>query len=127
MKKRQQKNIEDEIKPIPSEFDHDPDFYTTFALNNLQMGRMISGSKSGYSLEHQGDLVVFNANVVTKSHGKVWFGDLNVTKDFDDLKNIADTIGEDLYILMESDARFGSENEPIKKLIKRARTVIKCK
>lgn len=110
-----------------SEFLADPDCYVIFETNGLSLGRMISSSKSTYCKEHQGDLVIFNANIITKTHGKVWYGDLNVNEDFDNLKNVADQIDEDLYILMEGDARFGYEKQPIKDLISKARTVIKCK
>jgi len=109
-----------------SEFEADPDCYVLFATNGLMLGRMIAASKSTYCQEHQGELVIFNANVLTKTHGKIWYGDLNVTLDFDKLKDIADKIGEDLYILMEGDARFGYEKKPIEQLLSRARTVIKC-
>jgi len=111
---------------FPSEFQEEPHFYVVFATNGLTIGRMIGASKSTYCQEHQGDLIIFNANVITASHGKIWYGDLNVTHDFDNLKNVADQIGEDLYILMEGDARFGYENESIEVLIAKARTVIKC-
>lgn len=120
------KNIIDRREFYPSEFEVNPDFYVLFATNNLQLGRMIASSKSKYCQENQGDLIIFNANVITKTHGKIWYGDLNITKDFDDLKNIADIIKEDLYILMEGDARFGYEKQPIKTLIEKARSVIKC-
>ena len=120
------KNIIDRREFYPSEFEINPDFYVLFATNDLQLGRMIANSKSKYCQENQGDLIIFNANVITKTHGKVWYGDLNITKDFDDLKNIADIIKEDLYILMEGDARFGYENQPIKTLIAKARSTIKC-
>jgi len=109
-----------------SEFESDPGCYVLFATNGLMMGRMIGASKSTYCQEHQGELVIFNANVLTRTHGKIWYGDLNVTLDFDNLKNVADQLGEDLYILMEGDARFGYENKPIATLIAKARTVIKC-
>jgi hypothetical protein len=111
---------------LPSEFDPDPNCYVIFATNGMMLGRMIAPSKSAYCKEHQGELVIFNANILTKEHGKVWYGDVNVTLDFDNLKNIADQLGNDLYILMEGDARFGYENEPIESLLVKARTVIKC-
>lgn len=117
--------IPDYLQP-ESEFKGDPDFYVIFATNKLQLGRMIAASKSSYCQEHQGELVIFNANVITKTHGKIWHGDLNINLDFDNLKNVADKIEEDLYILMEGDARFGYENDPIEQLIAKARTVIKC-
>lgn len=109
-----------------SEFKEDPHCYVVFATNGLTLGRMIGESKSVYCQEHQGDLIIFNANVITTTHGKVWYGDLNVTYDFDNLKNVADELGEDLYILMEGDARFGYENEPIEALTSKARTIIPC-
>jgi hypothetical protein len=112
--------------PIESEFKEDPDYYVLFATNGLEMGRMIAASKSTYCKEHQGELVIFNANVITKTHGKIWYGDLSITMDFDNLKNIADQIKEDLYILMEGDARFGYENQPIDILISKAKTIIRC-
>ena len=111
-----------------SEFKENPDCYIIFASNNLIMGRTIVASslKGKYCQDHQGDLIIFNANVLTSKHGKVWYGDLNVTQDFDNLKNVADQLNENLYILMEGDARFGYENQPIEQLLKKARTVIKC-
>jgi hypothetical protein len=119
-------NLNTEYTKYQSEFKEDPECHVIFATHGLMMGRMIGASKSKYCQEHQGDLIIFNANVITKSHGKIWYGELNKTLDFDKLKNIADHITEDLYILMEGDARFGYENEPIDQLIKKARTVIKC-
>jgi hypothetical protein len=114
--------------PIESEFKQDPDYYVLFAANGLQMGRMIAASKSTYCKEHQGDLVIFNANVITEKRGKIFYGDLNLSslEDFDKLKNVADKLEEDLYILMEGDARFGYENRPIEVLLSKARVVIKC-
>lgn len=112
--------------PIQSEFKEDPDCYVIFSTNGLEMGRMIAASKSSYCQEHQGELVIFNANVITEKHAKIWYGDLNINLDFDKLKNIADQLNEDLYILMEGDARFGYENDPIECLKAKAKVVIKC-
>lgn len=75
----------------------------------LRMGRMISGSKRG----PEGHLCVFNANICTKSKGKVWFGDLDLTADVDELKAFAAEQGEDIYILREMDARFRNEAKPL--------------
>ena len=122
----EEKDFNPDYTQAPSEFKEDPEYYVIFATNGLIMGRMIAPSKSKYCQEHQGDLVIFNANVLTKTHGKIWYGDVNVTVDFDNLKNIADQIGEDLYILMEGDARFGKEKFNVDALISKARTVIKC-
>nr|HPI82220.1 hypothetical protein [Candidatus Paceibacterota bacterium] len=64
---------------FPSEFLSDGDLYKIFMNHGLMMGRMISGSKSGYRDRYPENLVVFNANIVTKKRGKVWHGDLDVT------------------------------------------------
>lgn len=74
-------------------------------------GRMISGSKIGYMYRHPDNLVVFNANVCTAS-GKIWFGDLDITKDFEKLKEAAEVLNCRLYVLHEMDARFDSEDRP---------------
>ena len=103
---------EDYIPPYtqyPSEFLSDGDLYKLFIDNGLVMGRMISGSKSGYRERYPDNLVVFNANIATKSRGKIWFGDLDVTIDYEKLEKVAETLKEDLYILHEMDGRFEKE------------------
>ena len=87
-----------------------------FHKHKLTYGRMISGSKSCPA----GQVCVFNANLVTKNRGKIWFGDLNITKEAKKLKKIAEEIGEVLYVLREGDCRFGTENDPIEVVIGRA-------
>ena len=67
-----------------------------------------------------GNICVWNANIVTKSSGKIWFGDLNLTKEGDRLKKIAAEIGEALYVLREKDCRFDTEKNPIDLLISMA-------
>jgi hypothetical protein len=68
----------------------------------LPEGRMISASKTGYISKHPTHLVAFNANVLTRSKGRIWHGDLDVTADEAELKSLAAELGEDLYILRES-------------------------
>ncbi len=74
--------------------------------------RMIGGSKMFYREEHPDDLIVFNANVLMPGYGKVWFGDLNLTEDYLVLREIAQNLNTDLYVLWEMDGRFGEENKP---------------
>ena len=95
---------------FPSEFMSDGDMYKLFGGFQFPMGRMIGGSKSGYMASHKGDNVVFNANIVIKSRGKVWFGDLNITEDNLRLRGVANALKEPLYILREMDARFENED-----------------
>ena len=78
------------------------------AIDFQRMGRMISGSK----MAPKGHVCVFNANICTKSRGKVWFGDLDLTTDAADLKRFAAEQGEDIYVLREMDARFTNEAKP---------------
>jgi hypothetical protein len=71
------------------------------------MGRMVSGSK----VAPKGQECVWNANVIVDGK-KVWYGDLNLTKDEKDLQKCANIIGKPLYILREMDARFDNEKNP---------------
>lgn len=116
-----------DYEQFPSEFLSDGDIYHIFGTNGLHMGRMISGSKSGYWEQHKENLVVFNANILIQSKGKIWHGDLDVTLDEENLKKVAQILEEDLYILREHDARWGNEEKPVKELIPLAVSVIKYK
>lgn len=87
-----------------------------FNKHRICFGRMISGTKSG----PPGHLCVWNANIVVKSFGKIWFGDLNITKEGKILKEIAAEIGEPLYVLREMGCRFDTEKDPTELLIGRA-------
>jgi hypothetical protein len=61
----------------------------------------------------------FNSNIFVLGEGKIWYGDIDVTKERDKLENIAKEIGKDLYILREMDGRFGNENLGDSEIIKR--------
>jgi hypothetical protein len=77
---------------------------------------MVSGSK----IAPKGHKCVWNANIVTKSQGKVWFGDVDITKDGPVLKEIAAEAGEPLYVLREMDCRFETEKDSVDVLISKA-------
>jgi hypothetical protein len=91
-----------------------------FESHGFHAGRMIGGSKTGYGSQYPDDLIIFNANVLIKDMGKVWYGDLNLTQDYMILKSIADALDNTLYVLWESDGRFGEENKPIDELVKKS-------
>ncbi len=114
-----------DYQQFPSEFLSDGDIYQIFSTNHLMMGRMISGSKSFYYSENKGNIIVFNANVVIASKGKIWHGDLDVTIDEPNLKKIAQVLEEDLYVLGEHDARFENEDAGFEFWKDKARAVIK--
>lgn len=88
--------------------------------NGLMMGRVISYSKSDYRDKNPISVCYFNANIVTAKEGKIWYGDLDITKDGETLKAIAEEIGEIIYVLRELDGRFEYEDEDGVKLIKKA-------
>lgn len=81
-------------------------------LNELGFynGRLISGSKSTYRKKLPDNLVLFNANIFTEKFGKIFYGDIDLTKDQSALKYISLELNETLYVLNEMDGRFGNEN-----------------
>ena len=102
------------------------DFKPTMSIKEIQKhfdafgfyySRMIGGSKSFYRKEHPDDLIVFNANILIPGYGKVWYGDLNLTEDYLVLREIAETLNTDLYVLREMDGRFGKETKPLSELL----------
>ena len=84
---------------------------------SLYMGRMISPHKSA----PKGCVCVWNGNLVSPSRGKVWFGDLNLTREGEKLKEVAKAAGETLYVLREMDCRFDTENDSVELLLQRAK------
>jgi hypothetical protein len=74
-------------------------------------GKMIAHSKSGYMRNKPENLVVFNSNVCVKS-GKIWYGDLDITESYHQLKDLTDFLGEEIFVLRESDGRFENEDSP---------------
>jgi len=74
----------------------------------FDLGRMLSANKK---LRNKDNIVIWNANVLTETNGKVWYGDLNLTTEADKLKRVAEQAGEPLFVLREMDCRFGTERE----------------
>lgn len=82
-------------------------------INRFYKGRMISGSKSYYRNNFPWNKVCFNANIFVNNGNqfeKIWYGDLDITKDGNLLKEIAFNNNVILYVLSEMDGRFGNEN-----------------
>lgn len=100
------------------------DPYLAFDKQRLYCGRLLSGSKSGYSQAHPNNKALFNANIVIESKGKIWYGDIDLTTESDKLIEIAKELNENLYVLYEMDCRFDAENWPIEKHKQRAMAVI---
>ena len=72
-----------------------------------EMGRMISGAK----VAPKGHVCVWNGNVIVEGK-KVWYGDIDLTKDAKRLQLAANELKQPLYILREMDARFDQERNP---------------
>lgn len=96
-----------------------------FNYNGLQQSRIIAFSKSNYKSDHPNDLVLFNANVLTASAGKIYYGDLNLTLEERKLQEIANTLSETLYILEQNDCRFENEFKSTEELLKKAIMIVK--
>ena len=92
--------------------------------SGYRIGRLISGSKSMYRTQYPDHIVVFNANIITEEFGKIWYGDLDITLDFDRLYDIAKSNNIKFYILRELDARFGNETQDISILKNNAIAII---
>jgi hypothetical protein len=74
-------------------------------------GRLISFSKSSYRNDHPANIIAFNASIFTKSNGRIWYGDLDITLDEEDLKQLAVQINETVYVLRESVANLKSDDK----------------
>jgi len=88
--------------------------------NGFITGRMISYSKSAYREANPKSVCYFNANIVTARDGKIWYGDLDLTKDALGLKVVAEQIGQTIYVLKELDCRFEDEGKDGTQLISKA-------
>jgi hypothetical protein len=75
-------------------------------------GRMIGSSKGRYKEANPDNLVVFNSNIYTKSMGKIWYGDIDITLSLSDLKNMSREMNEEFMVLPEMAMRFEYENDP---------------
>lgn len=90
--------------------------------NGFPCGRMISGSKSFYTRRHPDNFVLFNANIISKNVGeKVWYGDLDLTEDFDKLKELSEEMSDEFYFLYEMDARFEESKKTIAEYIAKSK------
>jgi len=82
-----------------------------FKSNGLPMGRCF-GSKSGYRLLHPKCDFIPNANIFNRRDGKVWFGDLDLSRDKPALELIAKRLRCRLHVLDEGDGRFKEASRP---------------
>lgn len=101
------------------------DILNIFSLREIGLGRILSESKSQYKSSHPEDHVLFNANIFTLEDGKIWYGDINLTQEYNILQIIAEKLDKDIYILSELDGRFENEFLPKEKIIRNSICKIK--
>ena len=78
-------------------------------------GKMISFSKSGYRQENPENLVIYNANIIQKTekgYEKIWYGDIDITLEYEKLIRISECLDTEIFVLYEMDARFDRESDP---------------
>ena len=76
------------------------------ALNLLgYVGTMLSSSKSMYGDRYRTHIIFFNANVYDSDGQKIWYGDIDLTKDRKNLEELAKKIGP-FYVTREMPFRF---------------------
>jgi hypothetical protein len=74
-------------------------------------GRMIAASKSSYRSRFPDQVPIFNGNVCIEPAQKLWFGDLDLTLDEPKLLALARALNTKVYVVFESDGRFGGRDE----------------
>lgn len=75
-------------------------------------GQMLSASKTNYQDNHPDHVAIFNANVCVGAR-KVWHGDFDVTRDEEQLHELARRTGQVVSVLHERDGRFEHERDPL--------------
>lgn len=83
---------------------------TKVAVTKLgHMGRMLSGSKSGYSDRYPKNKVFFNGNMYDSKGEKIWYGDMDLTSERKKLEEIAKELGEPIYVTREQPFRWDEQ------------------
>jgi hypothetical protein len=86
------------------------EYHNLLMDEGLFLGRLVTGNKTKYINKHPNNKVVFNANIITANRGKIWNGDLDLTRDDLRLRNAAKRANETLYVLTEHDGRFNLDS-----------------
>lgn len=101
-------------EPIASE-------YTTKKLTVIAEGvlgpcaRLVGMSKTDYRNRHPDHKVYYNANIFTQEDGKIWFGDIDLTLDEKNLKQLSVELDKEIFLMREMDGRFENEDTALLK------------
>jgi hypothetical protein len=112
------------LKSKPHKINMEKQINQAFYDEGFIPGRMISWSKSDYRQKFPENEVYFNANIFLLGEGKVWYGDVDVTRDSEILQKISTALGKSLYILRELDGRFEKEELSDSEILKLATKTI---
>ena len=93
--------------------------YDLFRKHRFHHGRMISGSKSGYSGRYPKHDTIFNANIFTPS-GIWWNGDLDLTKDNLVLQRLCNELEEEFIVTYEAIGWQGATDKSYEELCEHA-------
>lgn len=106
--------------PLPVNHEFTPRTQSdVFASVGLPLGLCL-GSKSGYRQSHRKHFFMPNANVFCRSHGKIWWGDLDLWRHAQQLERVARRLRCQLYVLQEMDGRFEQADQPFAEVSRRA-------
>jgi hypothetical protein len=75
-------------------------------------GRLIGGSKSLYRDLNPHNIIIFNSNVCIPE-GKIWYGDIDLNKDWKLLEELSTKLDLPIYIIPEMWGRFEYEDNPL--------------
>jgi hypothetical protein len=89
----------------------------TFEKNGFPVRRVLSPCSEDYCEQFPDHFVVPKANIILPPLGKVWQGDLDLTRDGAALTEMAWEFRTNLWILHEDRARFGNEKRSMKALL----------
>jgi hypothetical protein len=74
-------------------------------------GRMLSGSKGQYRWDNDDHLIAFNGNLFVSKSEKIWYGDMDITIEEENILKLAKKLGRSVYVLHEHDGRFEKEDK----------------
>lgn len=77
----------------------------SLSKHDFYNGRMISGSKSMYGRNNPNHKVYFNACIFDVNCVQIWYGDLDLTTDFDNLQKVCNETNQIFYVTPENPFR----------------------
>jgi hypothetical protein len=69
-------------------------------------GYLLAASKTAYRRQNPGHHILFNACIFTKQGEQIWFGDLDLTLNQENLQNMANILGFSFIVTPETPFRF---------------------